>query len=431
MPWQRYVAEVGCELLEDGRPAYREVIVTVPRQSGKTTLFLCWQLDRVLNWGRGQRSVFTAQSGKDAREKWLDEIFPLLRTSKLRPFIRKISEGNGNESVHFKRPAGSIIRVLATAQGSGHSKTAHQAVLDEIWADTDYRREQGLRPAMLTVPDAQLLVCSTAGTAASVVLNAKVEMGRQAAEEDSGSGVAYFEWSMPDGCDIDDETRWPEFMPALGYTQSAETIKAEMQAMSMPTPERVRAYGNRKTAGKDTLIPEHIWREVCVPGAGPEAATVFAVDVDPDRTRASIVAADADTVELLENRSGTDWVVGRVNELAEKHGGLVVVDARGPAASMAKDIEACDESEHMLTGPTVARACQDMYDAIVNGNVTFGSHPKFDAAIEGAVKRKSGDTFTWNRTSSTDDVTPLMAASIARWAARHPLGPAMYFSVID
>ena len=44
MPWQQLVADVGTELVEDesGRlvPAWREVVVTVPRQSGKTTLVL-------------------------------------------------------------------------------------------------------------------------------------------------------------------------------------------------------------------------------------------------------------------------------------------------------------------------------------------------------------------------------------------------------
>src|SRR5439155_13341340 len=98
---------------------------------------------------------------------------------------------------------------------SGHSKTLDQAVMDEIWADEDDRREQGLRPAMVTRPDAQLLVCSTAGTQASTVLNRKVTTGRLAAEENSGHGIAYFEWSAPEDWDPDDEDSYFSFMPAL------------------------------------------------------------------------------------------------------------------------------------------------------------------------------------------------------------------------
>ncbi len=66
MPWQRDVAAVACEINPDtGLPAYREVVVTVPRQSGKTTLFLAWQIHRTqsLRWVQPQRSVFSAQTG--------------------------------------------------------------------------------------------------------------------------------------------------------------------------------------------------------------------------------------------------------------------------------------------------------------------------------------------------------------------------------
>ena len=207
MPWQRYVADVGCEIDPDtGLPAYREVVVTIPRQSGKTALFLAWQLDRSLNWGRPQRSVFTAQTGKDARDKWLDELFPLIEHSRLSPLVKQVNKGMGNESITFK--TGSGIRLASTSATSGHSKTLDQAVLDEIWHDVDDRREQGLWPAMITRPDAQLLVCSTAGTQTSTVYNRKVASGRLAVKEDTGRGVAYFEWSAPEDWDPSDEATW-------------------------------------------------------------------------------------------------------------------------------------------------------------------------------------------------------------------------------
>src|SRR5215471_15214010 len=39
MPWQSYVADVALEVDDAGRFCYQLVLVTVPRQSGKTTLF--------------------------------------------------------------------------------------------------------------------------------------------------------------------------------------------------------------------------------------------------------------------------------------------------------------------------------------------------------------------------------------------------------
>jgi phage terminase large subunit-like protein len=68
MPWQQLVADVGGELLDDGRPAFREVWVTVPRQNGKTTLILAWEVDRCLNWSgvEPQRVLYSAQNGNEA-----------------------------------------------------------------------------------------------------------------------------------------------------------------------------------------------------------------------------------------------------------------------------------------------------------------------------------------------------------------------------
>jgi phage terminase large subunit-like protein len=39
LPWQRLVLSVAMEQVR-GRPAYRDVLVSVPRQSGKSTLVL-------------------------------------------------------------------------------------------------------------------------------------------------------------------------------------------------------------------------------------------------------------------------------------------------------------------------------------------------------------------------------------------------------
>src|SRR6266700_7697650 len=142
MPHQREIAMVGGEIdRRTGLPAYRTVIVTVTRQTGKTTLYVSWQIHRCTapRWEHPQRSAFTAQSGKDARDKWLDELFPLIRRSRaLKPLVSRIYEGMGNEFIRFSN--GSLIRLLSTSTSSGHSKTIHQAVLDEIWHDTDGRR---------------------------------------------------------------------------------------------------------------------------------------------------------------------------------------------------------------------------------------------------------------------------------------------------
>jgi len=410
MDWQQYVADVGCEIdPETGFPAYNEVIFSTPRQSGKTTLEFTWQSDRCLNWGRVQRSAYTAHTGKDARDKWLDELFPLIESTPLRRTVSGVNRSNGNEAVRFK--TGSLIRILATSEGAGHSRTLDQAVMDEIWHDTDDRREQGLRPAMITREDRQLIVCSTAGTAASTVYNAKVAAGRRAVAADTGFGIAYFEWSAPDDWDPEDQESWWSFMPALGYTITARSIEAERQ--SMKPGEFRRAYGNRPTMGVELVIPLEAWQAVNDPQAKPEGMMRFGLDVAEDRASAAIVACGANgTIELVDHRPGIGWGVGRANELTEAHGARIAVDFQGPAGVLADSINRCEQ----MTGRTVLQACGALFDAIVEGRVTFRQDQAFDAALHGAVRKVVGDMWAWSRKGSVADITPLMAASLA-WRA--------------
>lgn len=428
MPWQRQVADVGGEIDPDtGLPAYREIVVTVPRQSGKTTLFLSWQIDRCLSprWSQPQRSVFTAQSGKDARDKWLDELFPMIRGSALHRFTKHMNQGMGNESIKWRTE--SLIRLLSTSASSGHSKTLHQAVLDEVWHDVDDRREQGLRPAMVTVPDAQILVCSTAGTEASVILNRKVRAGRVAVAEDSGHGVAYFEWSAPDDWDPDDEESYYTFMPALcpdppcqcgdgwRHTMTMDVIRAERA--SMDPPEFARAYGNvsESSAEHFGVIPEKSWRGVVDPAVAPSGSLRFAVDCLPDREAAAIAACGNGVAELIEHREGVGWLVDRAAEVALNWDGVVVLDGHGPAAYVGDELENRGVRVERLSSGDVVAACSRIHDDIADGRARFRPDPDglMEAAVAGLVKRPVGDRYVWSRAGSQSDITPFMAATLA------------------
>ena len=443
MPWQRDAAEVGCEIdPETGRPAYRKVVITVPRQQGKTTLFLTWQLDRCLSprWAQPQRSAFTAQSGKDARDKWLDEIFPLIRRSrKLMPLVGRIYEGMGNEYIRFRN--GSIIRLLSTSTSSGHSKTLHQGVLDEIWHDSDSRREQGLGPAMLTIADAQLLFCSTAGNDASVILDRYVKLGRAAVEEDSGHGIAYIEYSAPDGWDPADEASYFGFMPALcpdppcrcdgrkwRHTVTMDAIRSER--VSMEAPEFARAYGNipdrSSGAGLWTVISEPAWGGLADPESHPVPRVVLSAVFAHDQSRASVGLAGWRPdgllhVELADHRPGTSWAVPRLVEMNARHDPLgVVVDEAGHESAIIKDLEAAGVPVIKAGTRGVTQAYAEFTeDATDSKRLRHRNQADLNDALAVAVPRDVGDGGqAWGRRKSAGDISPVVAVTNAAWGLR-------------
>ena len=192
MPWQRLVADVAGKSRIAGL-AYPEVIVTVPGNRGRRRWFCRGRCNGRSVWDTPQRIVYSAQSGNDARKKLVEDQVPDPRAVGRQVPHPAVLRGMGNEAVEFTN--GSRIVLLASSADSGHGKTVDMAVKDELFADTDNRRDQALVPAMATKAAAQILTLSTMGTDESLPLNRAVERGRAAAEAGAADGIAYFEWS--------------------------------------------------------------------------------------------------------------------------------------------------------------------------------------------------------------------------------------------
>lgn len=415
MPWQQMVADVGLEVDADGRPFWREVIITVPRQSGKSTLTLSWQVHRALRWGKPQRIAYTAQTGWDARKKLIDDFAPTLLGSSLAPAVDRVTRGAGNESILFK--GSSRIDVLASTEAAGHGRTLDMAVLDEMFADTDDRREQSMIPAMATKRDAQILGVSTEGTDTSVLLNRKVEAGRASVASGAESGIAYFEWSIGPDDDPADESIWPSFMPALGITIDASVVRHARATMS--EGEFLRSFCNRRTTTTDRVIPADAWEAVSG-DVGPSGRLVFGVAVHSDRSSAAIAVADADgRCELVDHRAGVGWVADRVVELWQRWRAPVAVDVSGPAGVLAEALELAGVEVRRMSGRDAAMACAGLFDAVMDRTALVRRHTALDNAVAGARRKVSGDLWTWARGDVGSDVSPLEAVTLAFDRARN------------
>lgn len=254
LPWQRLVADVALEHT-DGRLAYRDVVITVPRQSGKTTLIIAVMVWRMLA-APGQRIAYMAQTRLAARGKLFDAWWPLVHRSPVASLF-SLTRATGAESLRAAN--GSILSILSADEAAGHGETLDLAVLDEAWA-LDAAAEQAVRPAMVTKRNAQLWVLSTAGTERSVFWRQKVDAGRTAASTGL-DGAAFFEWSAAPEADPGDPDVWCSCMPALGFTVDEATIHADLAAM--PPAEFKRAYLNQWPDEADSgwaVIPRDVWK---------------------------------------------------------------------------------------------------------------------------------------------------------------------------
>lgn len=427
MPWQQLVADVALEVDPiTKRLIYRNVILTVPRQSGKTTLLLALILFWALRQPR-QNIRYTAQTGSDARKKWMDDWLPTLSSS---PFASQFRPRltNGHEALIFKN--GSHQGLVATTKKSGHGGSIDLAILDESFAHPDARLEQALSPAMITRPEPQLWVVSTAGTFEdSPYLWSKVEEGRQLATDGVSQGTAYFEWSADEDADPSDEAVWWACMPALGRTATVEAVRSEFSKPGELSEFR-RAYLNQwVTALSDPVIPLERWAMLVDAQSEMLDPITFAFDVSPDRAHAAIAAAGTrhdglDHLEVVDHRVGTNWVAHRLAELVAAHNPRAVLcDPAGPAGSLVLEIESRGVKVVPVSAKEHGQACGILYDRAMDGFIRHLGTPELVSALDGAVKRPLGDAWAWSRRSSSVDISPLVAVTLALWGSRSQVKP--------
>jgi len=445
MPWQKYVSDVALEIdPETGRFAHREVGLSVSRQQGKTELTLGAQVHRAMAWPR-QNIVYAAQTRGMARQRWEDEFWEKISSSDLAKYAR-IRKSNGNEAILFPGKR-SRMGITANTEKAGHGPPLDLGFIDEAFAHEDDRLEQAFSPAMLTRAMAQLWWASAGGTTKSVWLNKKREKGRELIEalfaalaEDPAAvrpRACYFEWYAPEDMDRADPATWRATLPALGYTVTEEVIAAELEKMD--PAEFDRAYLNRTrkpTPPTDPNVPKAAWPGLADAASRPTVDRVaLALDVSKDRKRAAIAAASLRPdgtvhLEVVAHRPGTDWVVPAMAKLHKlwKPVAVAVASAGAPAGSLIDDLVAAgievpkDKAAPqrgdlaVMRSGDITEACGQLADAMNQGTVRHIDQVPFTAAVNGARTRRNGDAWQLDRTVSLVDISPLCAATFARWA---------------
>jgi phage terminase large subunit-like protein len=225
MGWQHDVIAVGTEIRDDGLPAYREVVVEVPRQQGKSVGTLSLMMSRALD-EPGTMISYSAQTRLAGRRRMLDVWWPRIRRSPLAALV-DVRKGYGSEAFVFRN--GSMIMLASGTEASDHGDTLDLGVIDEAWAQRDGKIEQALKPAMLT----RLWIVSTAGNEFSACFRAKVDEDRARCEMSVAGSSAYTGYSAPDDADPGDPATWRACMPALGITVSVETVAADFETMEL------------------------------------------------------------------------------------------------------------------------------------------------------------------------------------------------------
>lgn len=426
MPWQHAAAGLIGECDSRGRLLHPLVVVTVPRQAGKTALLSAVMLQRLMT--RQQARVwYTAQSGIKARE----QMWEMMDAVDLSPLGRLTRSKRGAGDTSIELPAlASRIRAHPPTADSLHGTQSDLNVIDEGWF-FDEALAAGLMgaitPTQATRPNAQTVIVSTSGTAASTWFHDLVDRGHE-------GELCLIDYGVGPDVDADDFEAIAAAHPAIGRTQDVSILTAARAQLS--EGEFLRAYGNRRTKTYERLIPVELVELATITDDLPEGPPVFGAAVSFERDDVVIVAAvegtEAPAVEVVARYDSTDGAAQRLADLTDRHGGHVAIATAGPAGSLADDAERLGATVTRVLDAELSTATVDFLDRIrrpavdpsMPPGVRLRAHPAFSAAFDAAALRTSGDRQFWSRRGSAGSVAAVEAATLAvRALATRPAPP--------
>ena len=422
-PWEEWLVIHACELLPDGRPRFRKLLVEVARQNGKTlvavVLTLFWQFVEAVPLILG-----TSTKLDYAKESWtkavrLAEATPDL--DRLRPAPRWKRETNGEQESWTLDPdtgAGSRYKIAACNGDAGRSLTVYRLILDELRQHHTYEAWDAAINAGNAVYDFQAWALSNAGDMRSVVLN---DLEAEALRYiDTGEGdyrLGLFKWAADDDADPLDIHALAQANPNLGRRIDPEALLAEAAAAVAKGGEKLTGFKTEAMCIRvkihDPAVDPGAWRRCLDVGtlADVRGRVACCVDVAPDGLHASLVAAAvlADgraRVEVVKAWEGEDCVDqlrrGLAKLLARVRPRALGWFPNGPAASLAADL--ADRPGWPPKGVTVeairgdvTAACMGLAEQVMSVRVAHSDDPLLNAHVGGAERLRRGDAWVFSR----------------------------------
>lgn len=435
-PYQKWLSIHAGELLPDGRPRFRRLLVMIARQNGKSL----WAKVLILYWMfvECQRTILATSTNRDyARVAWyetLDMIKDCEWTNN-RLDVRKTTYATGSECITTIDR--SQYKFAASNRRAGRSLTLNRALLDELREHQDFSAFNAITPTMKTIADAQLIALSNAGGVEAVVLN----QFRAEALAGDNPRLGIFEWSGDEDAEPDDVDALCQANPLVGYLVELDELLAEARAAKEAGGERLAGFYIEQLCRAVPVLNPAVsgWAECGtdepIDLAPHRKRTVLCYDVSLDGSHATAVVGTLldGTVHLEVVAAWSGYGCSRavaveLPELVERvRPALVGRFPNGPAATVGAELAArrgprrgwpprgvkLDEITNDVPG-----VCMSFSELVTAGQVQHPHDPLLDAQMATAQKQRRADLWVFGRSASGGPIDAVYAAAGAAWLAR-------------
>lgn len=422
-PWQRFSLIHGGELLPDGRPRARIVLLLAARQNGKTeipvALSLYWQFVEAVPLVLG-----TSTKLDYARESWRKAYKLAERAAATMPHLDALiprprwkRETNGEQETWTVED--SRYKIAASNEEGGRSLTIHRLIADELRQHHDYSAWGAMEPACSPM-DAQLWAMTNAGDDRSVVLN---EL-RGAALDYIATGegdprLMLIEYSAPDDADPEDIDALLAANPSVGHGLDLDVLLAGARRAKKTGGDALTSFKTERMCIRvrrlNPAIDPGRWAARLVPGGLDDVRdrVAMCLDVSPDMQHATLYAAallDDDRVRVDYVRA---WEGPNATRDLRRDLPALIAGTKprvlgwmpdGPAAAIAADLvdmpipgrrwPPVGVTVEAIKGETPS-LCMGFVDLVDGGRLVHSGDPLLDAHVARAERLKRGGEGRW------------------------------------
>jgi hypothetical protein len=391
----------------------------VPRQNGKTGLVAGRAESGMLMYN--EQVIYTAHLQKTATETF-EEMAGFFDTPKLRKYIKDIKTALGREQIILK--SGARVKFLARTRNGGRGQHGDLLIFDEA-QELDVDAQASFIPAISASLNPQTIYVGTPpdpNTTGDVFRKI-----REKAISKETKSTSWFEFSVKDIGDVENQERWAETNPALGRRILLPTIEGECEQMPADTFARERLGWWSPTVDKEalpTVIDIKAWDACRSADPKPEGKTAYGVKFSADGSLVclcgAVINSNTERISMIEQKptgQGVQWLADWLNARYGK-ASCVVIDGRNGVDVLIEKIRDTWKMKKSIITPSA----RDMVAAVgmlvndINENrLTW--YEKQEALRDSAVtstKRSIGGGWGFGG----DNSAPIEACALALYGAK-------------
>jgi hypothetical protein len=394
--------------------------LSLPRQVGKTYLVGALTFALCVNTP-GLLVIWSAHHARTHGETFL-AMQSFADRSKVKAHVKQVFTGSGDEEIRFHN--GSRILFGARERGFGRGIPGVDVL---IFDEAQILSDRALSNMLATMNTSRFGLALYIGTPPKPD-DMSESFQRMRAEALAGTlhDGAWIEFGADPDAKPDDRSQWAKANPSFPRRTPAQSIlRLKRKLAEADFLREGMGVWDEQQVAHQAVIPAASWSVLVneSPPADDVAPAALAVDMSHDRVIAIAGAWVSETdlhVELLALDRAAD-TAGAVDWLVERAGRRipVVVDSYSPAAAMVPDLRARRVKLIVTTAPDLVKACGGFHNDALSGRLRHAGQKQLTEAVAGARKRAIGQAggWAWDRKDPSQNIAPLVAATLARFGA--------------